>query len=258
MEHLTCCTLIVRDKTTCIYATVSENVRIFYDDSLDDEAEACLTEGIAQAQATGDPWTIAWCLRQAIGWQGHRGRHHAPSAAAHEEAIRRAEETGDPFLVCQVHLSIGIALQEAGDRAAAEAPSMEALRIARATDDKWSTFETLNLVAGNYLAMNRLREAKRYYGEELRTSLDLGVMSFPHWSIGGFDWIARKEGRMERAALLRAAAVRWVGGDLEYVDDRGSMGPPLVIDEATDRERWALARSMTIDEIVDYALSDRD
>jgi hypothetical protein len=148
----------------------------------------------------------------------------------------------------------------AGEKNPAEVESwlLEALRIAREVDDKWSIFETLNYIAGRYLAWNRLSEAKRYYGEELRTALDLGVMSFFHWYIGGFDWIARKEGRMERAALLRAVAVRWVAGDLEYQDDSDSPGPPLLIDEAADRKRWALARSMTLDEIIDYALSDRD
>ena len=42
------------------------------------------------------------------------------------------------------------------------------------------------------------------------------------------------------------------------MDDSGSHGPPLLIDEATDRKRWAVARSMSIDQIRDYALSDED
>lgn len=49
-----------------------------------------------------------------------------------------------------------------------------------------------------------------------------------------------------------------VEGDIEYRDDSGSPGPPLAIDEATDRKRWAAARSMTLDEIVEHAISDRD
>jgi tetratricopeptide (TPR) repeat protein len=215
-----------------------------------------LEDSIAAARETGDPWTIAWSLRLAYSMRDRKDRDLSFRQAALEEAVSLAEKTGDPFLVCQTRLGMGMVLSWAEEWSAAEPLLLEALRIARTIDDKWSIFDCLNNVAGNYFRWNRLGDARRYYGEGMHTALDLGALGFLHYYIGGFDWIARTEGRMERAARLRAAAIRIAVGRTDYYSD--SVGPPLVLDEETARRQWAIGQSMPLEEVIAYAISDED
>lgn len=217
-------------------------------------------ESVAEASASRDPWTIAWCLKMAYGQVERRDRDVDALRAGLEEAIGQARHSGDPFLECQVANGMGqmYLMHEMPGEAIGWLEN--ALRIAREIGDRWSLLDTLNRCGCSLRQLGRIEEARSRWGEGLRLAVDLGAAAYLCHLFGGFDYLARNAGRPRRAMKLMGFAVKCgdPGLTLDHFIRGKPFGPSFGMDIALLRAEWDAGRAMTLDEAVAYALSDED
>jgi len=91
-----------------------------------------------------------------------------------------------------------------GELGSAEPWYRESLRIAREIDDQWSILDNLNCLADSYLGLGQIPKAKELFAAGLRLAVDLGARGYLAWFVHGLCEVARQEGRLTRAARLRA------------------------------------------------------
>jgi predicted ATPase/DNA-binding SARP family transcriptional activator len=210
-------------------------------------------QSVAIARQTGDPWALAWCLKVANSNLRREDKDLASRRAALEEAIALARRTGDPFLLCQTLNGMGNVYAWTGELETAVPWHRDALRIAREIDDTWSILDILNCLADEHLGLGELAKAKGLFMEGLRLAADQGARGYLGWFLGGLYGVARREGRGKRAARLGAASESILNPRAEY--DTVFAGE-LGLDGETARTEWRAGQSLTLEQAVEYALSD--
>ncbi len=214
-----------------------------------------LDESLVEARASGDPWILAWCLTYAFSRLIRNDWTLSFKRTTLEEAIDLARRAGDPFLYCLAVNGMGSMLNGAGMPADALPRLQEARRIAEEIDDTWLRLDSILCIARSYCLMGRYAAAKTGYGEGLRLAIDLGARGYFGWFLGGFDYVARAEGRMRRAARLWASAARCIAGPEPL---RHTLPSRLGLDPAIAEAEWNAGQAMTLEQAVTYAMSDRD
>ena len=214
---------------------------------------ALAEQSVAIARDTGDPWALAWCLKVANSNLRREDKDLASRRAALEEAIALARRTGDPFLLCQTLNGMGNVHAWAGELETAVSWHRDALRLAREIDDIWSILDILNCLADEHLGLGELARAKGLFMEGLRLAADQGARGYLGWFIGGLYGVAKREGRGKRAARLGAASESILDPIARYDP---SFAKELGLDGETARAEWRAGQSLTLEQAVEYALSD--
>jgi predicted ATPase/DNA-binding SARP family transcriptional activator len=219
-----------------------------------------LDQAVEVTEATGDGWVVAWCRKLAYSWVRRNDLEVDVLRARMDEAIALARGTGDPFLLCQVLAGMGTMLNHLERHVEARPFLEESLRIAREIDDRWSTLGALYCLGSSLFNCGNIEAARRRWTEGLRLAVDIGAMVYLHHLLGGFDHIARKEGRPRRAMTLMSAAVQCAFPDqpFESMKHEPWMGPPLGVDVASLEAEWYTGQALTLEDAIAYALSDED
>jgi predicted ATPase len=218
-----------------------------------EEAWALADESVAIAKETGDPWTIAWCLKVAYSHLRRQDRDLAHRRASLEEAIALARETKDPFLISQALNGMGNVFAWIGELEAAEPWYLDSLRIAREIEDSWSILDNINCLGDGYLGLGQVRKAKEMFTEGLHLAMDLGARAYLAWFIGGFFGVARREGRNKRALRLGAFSESILNPDGRYDPHFAN---ELGLDDEIAAAEWKIGQAMALEQAVAYALTD--
>lgn len=113
--------------------------------------------------------------------------------------------------------------------------------------------DAMNCLADGYLGLGQVLKAKASFREGLRMAWDLGATGYLAWFIGGLYGAARHEGKLRRAARLGAASEAVLDPARTYDP---SFSRKLGLDEEASREEWMIGQSMTLEQAVEYALSE--
>ncbi len=210
-------------------------------------------ESVAIARATGDPWTLSWCLKVAFSHLRRQNKDLDSRRAALEEAICLARKTGDPFLLSQTLNGMGNVFSWIRELEAAEPWYRDSLRIAREIGDSWSILDNIFYLADGHLGLGRIRMAKELFAEGLRLSMDYCARGYIGWFMGGFYRVACYEGQTKRAARLGAFSESILDPDGQYDP---SFAQRLGIDNEVAAAEWKIGQIMTPENAVAYALMD--
>jgi predicted ATPase/DNA-binding SARP family transcriptional activator len=217
------------------------------------QADALVDTAVATARATGDPWTIAFCLRVAY-WNRTIGGYRLASARASlDEALALARRTGDDFLLCYALLGRGAVDNVSGEHEACERRFEEALLIAREIDDQWLVPTSMNVLANLWTLLGRTEEAKELLRDALPMAMDTGARAVLASLFGGLDRAARREGRPIRAARLWGASMKQAV-DGHPIDP--ALPEALDLEPEVGKREWSFGQSMTVEQAVVYAFSD--
>ena len=223
-------------------------------DGIEGEDDCVIADqSVAIARETGDPWTIAWCLKVAYSHLRRQDKDLDSRRTALEEAITLARKTGDLFLLSQTLNGMGNVFSWIGELETAEPWYHDSLRIAREIGDSWSILDNINCLADGYLGLGRIRVAKELYTEGLRLAMDFGARGYLAWFIGGFYRVAKCEGRSKRAVRLGAFSESILNPDSLY-DPR--FAEELGLDTEVAAAQWKIGQNMTLGQAVAYALAD--
>jgi predicted ATPase/DNA-binding SARP family transcriptional activator len=217
------------------------------------ESWALADDSLVIARETEDPWVISWCLKVAYSHLRRPDKSLVERRAALEEAIALARTSQDPFLLCQAMSGMGHVFAWVGELEAAEPWYCQALGIARQIGDSWSILDVMNCLADVYLGLEQTGRATELFREGLRLSMELAARGYLAWFIGGLYRIAKREGRLRRAARLGSASESILNPGRRW-DSRFAAG--LGLDEAAAREEWSAGQAMTLEQAAAYALSD--
>jgi predicted ATPase len=218
-----------------------------------EEGWALADKSVAIARETGDPWTVAWCLKVAYSHLRRRDKDMACRRAALEEAIALARKTEDPFLLSQALNGMGHVFAWVGELEAAEPWYGDSLRIAREIEDTWSILDNINSLGDGCLGLGQTRKAKELFTEGLRLAVDLGARAYLAWFIGGFYGAAKREGRSKRALRLGAFSESILNPDGRFDPH---FAKELGLDDEIAEAEWKIGQAMTLDQAVAYALMD--
>jgi predicted ATPase/DNA-binding SARP family transcriptional activator len=223
-------------------------------DDIEGEEDCMIADqSVAIAKKTGDPWTIAWCLKVAYSHLRRQDRDLSHRRAALEEAIALARQTKDPFLISQALNGMGHVFAWIGELEAAETWYLDSLRIAREIDDSWSILDNINCLGDGYLGLGQILKAKEMFTEGLHLAMDLGAKAYLAWFIGGFFGLARREGRSKRALRLGAFSESILNPDGRY---DSHFANELGLDDEIAAAEWKIGQTMTLEQAVAYALTD--
>jgi predicted ATPase/DNA-binding SARP family transcriptional activator len=217
------------------------------------EAQALADDSVAIARETSDPWAISLCLRVAFSNLRRPDKNLNARRAALEEAIALARKVEDPFLLCQALTGMGNVFAWVGELEEAEPWYRDALGTARQIGDTWSILDSMNCLADVYLGLGQTREAKELFDEGLRLAMEQAARGYLGWFIGGLYGVAKKEGRLKRAAVLGSASESILNPGRSY---NPHYAEELGLDEEVARAEWAAGQAMTVEQAVAYALSD--
>jgi predicted ATPase len=160
---------------------------------------AIADESVAMARETGDPWTLAWCIKVAYSHLRRQDKDLDERRLALKEAIDLARKTKDPFLLSQTLNGMGNVFSWVGELETAEPWYLDSLRIAREIDDSWSILDNIYYLGYGNLSRGDIRKAKELFTEGLRLAIDYGARGYLGWFAGGLYGVARCEGRSKRA-----------------------------------------------------------
>jgi predicted ATPase len=216
------------------------------------------------ARECADDRDAGWALNTLAGIAGEQGDLDR-GAELYEEAIavlRRADERRGVGIATS---GLGYLALSSGDFDRAVPLCDEALEILRATGDASATALALLNVGLVSLVRGRSDRAENAYSECLQIAARLGHRDFVAYAEGGLAALAVRQGRMDRALRLLASAATLreaIGAPLDpaerdiqeqTLEAIRSAFPPKTIEAAHEA-----ARLLSLEDVVNYALSDED
>jgi predicted ATPase len=228
---------------------LSQSWLVWQDDTSDMERQAFADESVVTARKTGDPWTIAWCLKAAYSHLRRQDKDLAFKRAALGEAIDLARKLGDPFLLSQTLKGMGNVLTWEGEHEDAEPWYHDSLRIAREINDTWSILDNMKCLGDGYLRFGQIRKARKIFAEGLRLA---GNSAYLGWFIEGLSDADRYEGKSRRAMRLRAFSDSIHNPDGTYDP---CFAQELGLDKTTAMAEWKIGQTMTREQAVACALT---
>jgi hypothetical protein len=174
--------------------------------------------------------------------------------AALEESIALARETGDASLLCEAFSGMGDLLGTLGRNAEAARWGEEALAIARKNEDRRQLLDCLAGCAAQFNLARETAKARSVILECIRMAASVGALSEVPNLLYELAEAESRDGRRKRAARL-LAAVHFIEPPPLYPSYRLTKRPSGIDNGAVEAEA-SFVRSMTLEQIVAYALED--
>jgi DNA-binding CsgD family transcriptional regulator/tetratricopeptide (TPR) repeat protein len=219
-------------------------------------------ESLRLSRDADDKWRIADALLglgSAIDYLDDRER----GKELYQEGIGLARELGYASTLARFLLSLGYALLLEGDYKRGAALNEEAIAVFREHGYKGGGLElALDNLGWAALLQGDYDRARTSYQESLTLCKELGDKWTALESLEGMACIASSQREAERAArLFGAAAALREEVDSQHTPDEDAWREPYLVaarsrlDEASWEEAWAEGRAMSVEQAIDYALS---
>jgi predicted ATPase len=187
---------------------LADLVHVLSDPAHDYErARAYAEESVALAQDLGQPYALAYAMRQ-VGVNETRSGNYAAAARAYRAALavmRQLNSVRDlPWLLSFV----GEAAWHQGDWVAAQAAWQEALQIFQEQQLDYGLMLTYHHLGQLARVQSDFHAAARYYSQSLRRCWDMQHMYMVSRCLAGQGGVALGQGDLSVAAHLLAAAFR--------------------------------------------------
>jgi predicted ATPase len=228
-----------------------------------DQAEAYARESVSLWRELGDKAKLARALNTLAAVRSERG-DVAGSAAYNEEVLQLSRELNDQWGVAQALSDVGWSAVFLSDYARGTPLLEESLALQRKLQDTFGiAWSALALSVARFL-QGESDPAAALMAESLRL---FGAMH-NQWFIAGclevFAGIAGARGQHQRAAQLLGAHDRLVeamGAKIPVFWDRSIRQPLLAqlntaIDEAAFTAAWGAGHALTLEQAIEYALSE--
>jgi predicted ATPase/DNA-binding SARP family transcriptional activator/DNA-binding CsgD family transcriptional regulator len=223
-------------------------------------AEALAEKGLTLSRTDAYPFGTVralFLLGITAEWQGDADR----AAAYYEETLSRRSDLGASHWVARSLAALAAVTRLRGDSARAKTLAEEALDLAREAGHAWTVALALGVLANVAADRHDYARAVPLYEESLGLSLELGN----HWgvagTVAGLAGVVAAQGQHDRAARLLGAA-RELGDTIgvarlaqheEY--DRVLADARAHLDDSAFAAAWEAGRAMTLEEVIEYALS---
>ncbi len=219
-------------------------------------------EGLATAREVGDK-RASTALLAHLGIVALFTCAYGEAAERLEEAVRLARATGNKWevSVCLTHRGLLLA-RDQGDLAGATALQEEALAIMREVGDTAYISYTLRCLGTVTLQKGDDRRAASFFAESLRLSRETGFLWNTRACLIGLARVSNARRQYDRAAHLFGAAEalrETIGspspqGQADY--DRQLASTRSGLGDAAFAGAWAEGRAMTLEQAIEYALSE--
>jgi non-specific serine/threonine protein kinase len=205
----------------------------------------------------GDSWGLAF----ALGWYGlrvHRsGGSEKKVKAAYEEGLAISRDNSEAVVHSSILFELALLDMDKGDYRSAKAKLMESLAVAEPMVYKQGTAQALIALCTVEIELESYGSAVETARKALLLGHGIGMKGYIIRSVAQYIRIARIESKWERAATL-------IGGLSLII---GESGPPrrsrfkeeyesCKAGMATEKFQagWAAGRTMSQDQLIDYAL----
>jgi predicted ATPase/DNA-binding SARP family transcriptional activator/DNA-binding CsgD family transcriptional regulator len=225
-------------------------------------AKELLEESLKLSRDVDDKFGIAdalLMLGSTLSSLGDRRRERQ----LHEEGIALSRELGYVRTLGRLLFSVGYVLLLEGDYERGAALNEEAAALYRVRGYKGGLEFVLDNLGWAALLQGDYDRARTSYQESLTLCKELGDKSIASESLDGMACIAAAEGEAERAARLfgAAQALREAVGYHHMPEEDAWREPYMAtarsqLDEASWEEAWAEGRAMSMEQAIEYALSE--
>lgn len=227
-----------------------------------EQAKELLEESFGLSRDADDRFGVAdalLMLGSALGSLGDRKREKQ----LHEEGVALCRELGYASTLAKFLFSIGYGLLLEGDHERGRGLIEEAVALYRERGYKGGLQYALDNLGWAALLGGDHERARNSYQESLALCKELCDKMVASESLDGVACISATEGKAERAARLFGAAealFEAVGGQREPGED--ALREPYLavalsqLDEATWQAAWAEGRGMSMEQAIEYALSE--
>jgi predicted ATPase/DNA-binding SARP family transcriptional activator len=227
-----------------------------------ERAKELLKESLTLSRETDDKWGIADSLLglgSALDFSDNREQ----AKELLEEGIVLARELDNVNILARLLLTLGYTFLLEGDYERGAALNEEAAALFRERGYKGGLEMALDNLGWAALLQGDHKRAKTTYEECLTLCKELGERMTAAESLEGLACLAGTEGEAERAARLfgAAEALREAVG-YQHTPEEEALGEPYLattrsrLDEATWEVSWAEGRAMSMEQAIEYALSE--
>jgi predicted ATPase/DNA-binding CsgD family transcriptional regulator len=223
-----------------------------------DEAAASADEALAIAQAAGDGWNEGYALGTEAAIAARRGklREAEQQATASVTVMRRIDQQ---WGAARALLGLGDLARFRGHGGEAHSWYVEALAILREIGARPEIARCLAGLGRVAMDLGANEQARRHLTRSLRLSHATGARIGVARGLEAFAALAGREGRLEPAVQLAAAAtvLRETAGLRPLAGARveGYLSPARRLGDATVARLWAAGRALTAEAAVALALA---
>jgi predicted ATPase len=217
-------------------------------------------EGLQVCQEVGEAWVIAMALRLLGKATGELGDLMAARSLL-EESAAQLRVIGDRRYLMMPVDALGMLALRQGDYAGARAHFEETLSVAQEMGDEPFIANALTHLGTVAFRMGDYPQSAALYQQSLALNREQGNKDGIVEDLAGLAAVASLLGQPERAARLFGAveALREVSGirlsPLRRADDDRSVeGIRAYLDEATFAAAWKEGRTMSLEQVITYAL----
>ena len=221
-------------------------------------------EALALGREAGHTRTVAGAIL-ALGVVSAKLDDHERATELFEEGLVLSRELADAEIVPYYLINLGYEYLLQGDHERAAALNEEAAALYREQGRRGDLQTALDNLGWAALLREDHERAKTFFEESLEISRELGTRLLASESIEGFACLAGARGEAERAARLFAAAqeLREAVGYEQPRRARAQREPYLdhtrsLLEEEAWEAAFADGRTLTLEEAVEYALSEKE
>ena len=224
--------------------------------------EGLLEESLALSRQAGTARDVSVVLNALATLEVYRG-DYGRAGALQEEALSLAREAGDVRSIANYTVNLGWTAAIIGEYERAEGYLQEAQELFLELGDRTMSALCDRLLAFVALSGNDLDRARALSVKAIRSLQELAEAPGVDFALDVVAGVAASRGEIRRAARLwgAAAGFREATGAPWIPEERAMIGPHIEaararLEEAVWREEWEKGRSMTLDQAVEYALSE--
>ena len=223
---------------------------------------ALCEESIKTARETGDPWTVAFTIMWSYGTRGSDLGALDPKYAELEEAARLFREVGDSYGLACTKQALGNVYAYKSNYEKAHSHYDEAMGVFQEFGDRYMKARILMGLARLSFFEGNTEKAEAGWKDSLMLFEELGADHFASLILADLAEIAQDRGDQRRAARLLGAH-KALMETITNPEERTHGGFPPYRKEAFVRysaeypEEWAEGQRMTLEQAIEYALSDK-
>ncbi len=223
---------------------------------------ALCEESIKTARETGDPWTVAFTIMWSYGTRGQDQIAVDPRDAELEEAARLFRQVGDSYGLAFTKHALGDVYAYQGSYRKAYDLYDEVLTVFREFSDSRMKAHILANLARLSVFEGNIEKAEAGWKDSLMLFAEIGAVHQASIRIADLAEIAQSRGDQRSAARLLGAH-KALMENITNPEERTHGGFPPYRKEAFTRysaeypEEWAEGQRMTLEQAIEYALSDR-